>query len=711
MRKKKDEIKRLMENYYSVTGTGVICFDAQLNLLAFCPEKLPGQQMIHLFMGEITSFLAEIFAQKKPQRLFYTYFLHSDIACNFVFVMRGSGCIGAFLTEPLLLKRMDEAEIKQLISRFEVPPDRYKETIQTFMKKQVTPYEKVTSLGSVLFRLVNTLTMDEKPAQVFRSPQKPYTASRLARVAPEWSAEKGVERHMPYSVYQQIRQSIQKGDVDALSNLFNGLGADIAPMHQLHDSNYLRSIKNSFIKACSMACYAAVEANAPYVQMVDNADEFILQAERLNNVADIYDLMRTAFITFTRSVSLNGKTMHSKPVRQVLEYLHSHYSDKITLETLAGITNLSTFYLSNLIKNETGLSLTDHINQIRVEKSQKLMLDSNSSILDIAQRVGFRYQNHFAAVFKKLTGVTPTEYRKSMGSDQPESAPPADSASASETLSFAIQQVKSKLSVFSGSYDVARIVHPISRTAWLITSGCELNPEQTCYSFWDKNESCENCISTRAYLQNDTFFKVEQKGPKVFLVLAFPQPVGKSIFVAEVLKDISNRTVLDLDVNNVNTPCEPSQDLNDPLTGMFNRRYIDAQLPLDMRRSTLDKKQLTVILAALGIQGGAGEIHDMLLRAFADAIGSHLLSDEGWIGRYAGNIFLVVLYNHTEPQAHKIAQEISSDFHRRELPLDDINIQTNFGIQSLTDDITRAETLLYLAFAHIHGEHVEGMQH
>ncbi len=708
MKEKKDEIKRLMKNYHSATGIGVFCFDAQLNLLASYPEKLPDQQIARVFMGEITSFLAEIFAQKTPQHLFYTYFLHNNIVCNFAFLTRGSSYIGAFLTEPLLLKRMDEAETKQLLSRFEVLPNRYKETVRIFMKGPVTPYERIVPLGSMLYWLMNALTSDEKSVQVFRSPRKPYQTSHLARIAPEWSRENGVERHMPYSVYQQIRQSIQKGDVDALSGLFSRLGADIAPMHQLHGTDYLRSIKNSFIKACTMACYAAVDANAPYVQMVDCADEFILQAERLDNVEDIYDLMRTAMITFTRSVSLSGKTMHSKPVRQVLEYLHSHYNDKITLETLAKITNLSTFYLSNLIKNETGLSLIDNINRIRIEKSQKLMLDSNSSILDIAQRVGFRYQNHFAAVFKKLTGVTPTEYRKSMGGEQPEPVRPSDGAAASETLSFAIQQVKSKLSVFSGSYDVARIVHPISRTAWLITSGCEFSSEQTCYSFWDKNESCENCISTRAYLQNDTFFKVEQKGQKVFLVLAFPQPVGKVMFVAEVLKNISDRAVLDLDVNNANTLYDSSNDSNDPLTGVFNRRYIDAQLPLDMRRSALEQKQLTIILAALGIQGGTGEIHDTLLREFADAIGHHLLPADGWTARYAGNIFLIVLYNHTEQQALKIAREIHADFHCRKLPLDDVSIQTNFGVQPLTDDITRAETLLYLAFTHIHGDRAEG---
>jgi len=55
--------------------------------------------------------------------------------------------------------------------------------------------------------------------------------------------------------------------------------------------------------------------------------------------------------------------------------------------------------------------LTDHVNQARVEASKPELLETNRSVNEIAQAVGFSYQNHFAKVFMKATGQTPVEFR------------------------------------------------------------------------------------------------------------------------------------------------------------------------------------------------------------------------------------------------------------------------------------------------------------
>ena len=65
-----------------------------------------------------------------------------------------------------------------------------------------------------------------------------------------------------------------------------------------------------------------------------------------------------------------------------------------------------------LFKKETGLTFTNYVNEIRVEKSKRQLLKDNRSILDIALSVGFTNQNYFAITFKKHTEMTPMEFRK-----------------------------------------------------------------------------------------------------------------------------------------------------------------------------------------------------------------------------------------------------------------------------------------------------------
>jgi AraC-like DNA-binding protein len=103
-----------------------------------------------------------------------------------------------------------------------------------------------------------------------------------------------------------------------------------------------------------------------------------------------------------------------KPVRQILQYIQSHFTTKISLNDLSGLTGLSRSYLSRLIKKETGSSLVDLVDGVRIEESKYLLRNTDYPILQIAEMVGFDYQSHFNNRFKKYTGSTPSSFRRSV---------------------------------------------------------------------------------------------------------------------------------------------------------------------------------------------------------------------------------------------------------------------------------------------------------
>jgi AraC-like DNA-binding protein len=73
--------------------------------------------------------------------------------------------------------------------------------------------------------------------------------------------------------------------------------------------------------------------------------------------------------------------------------------------------NMSGSYLSDLLKIETGNSAKDHIHSYLIEKAKTTLLNSNSSISEIAFGLGFEYPQHFSKLFKGKVGLSPTEYR------------------------------------------------------------------------------------------------------------------------------------------------------------------------------------------------------------------------------------------------------------------------------------------------------------
>ncbi|HHV39597.1 MAG TPA: helix-turn-helix transcriptional regulator [Tepidimicrobium sp.] len=98
-------------------------------------------------------------------------------------------------------------------------------------------------------------------------------------------------------------------------------------------------------------------------------------------------------------------------IRKAVDYIENNYSEPLSLDDMAKYLNLNKSYLSHLFKKETAKTYSQIVNEIRIEKSKDLIINTNLSILEVALSVGYNNQNYFNMVFKKITGITPLNYR------------------------------------------------------------------------------------------------------------------------------------------------------------------------------------------------------------------------------------------------------------------------------------------------------------
>lgn len=101
-------------------------------------------------------------------------------------------------------------------------------------------------------------------------------------------------------------------------------------------------------------------------------------------------------------------------VSQVKQYIAEHIGEDLSRDLLAGIVYLNPNYLSRLFRNETGKSLVDYITGEKIAVVRKLLLETNLSVTEIAQRLGYTNMPYFSKVFKKETSLSPVEYRHSL---------------------------------------------------------------------------------------------------------------------------------------------------------------------------------------------------------------------------------------------------------------------------------------------------------
>nr|WP_310226790.1 AraC family transcriptional regulator [Paenibacillus qinlingensis] len=101
-------------------------------------------------------------------------------------------------------------------------------------------------------------------------------------------------------------------------------------------------------------------------------------------------------------------------VKQSMDYMHQNYDREIQVKDIAGAVNLHPGYLQRIFKAVTDQTLMTYLTEIRMEKAQMLLLETDIPIADISDYIGVGSRQYFHLLFKAHTKMTPTEYRRSM---------------------------------------------------------------------------------------------------------------------------------------------------------------------------------------------------------------------------------------------------------------------------------------------------------
>ncbi len=116
------------------------------------------------------------------------------------------------------------------------------------------------------------------------------------------------------------------------------------------------------------------------------------------------------FVCYGQDNDKNG--VYSPAIKKALAYIHEHYCEDISLKLVSQQVFLNTWYFSELFKKEVGKSFTDYMLNLRIGKAKSLIEDKKLPLYQIAYMVGINGPGYFSQVFRRLTGMSPKEYRK-----------------------------------------------------------------------------------------------------------------------------------------------------------------------------------------------------------------------------------------------------------------------------------------------------------
>lgn len=253
-----------------------------------------------------------------------------------------------------------------------------------------------------------------------------------------------------------------------------------------------------------------------------------------------------------------------------------------------------------------------------------------------------------------------------------------------------------KFQLFEKMYESMRIIDPVSKKVLEIKGNELLVEDFVCYEFWERQKLCENCISMRAYNEDDTIFKIEPKHDELYMITAVPVYIQGRKLVVELIKNVTNSLTLGSgelgDKANVLSSFEYINQavVKDELTNLYNRRYINEKLPVDLLDSSVKNEPLSIIFTDLDSFKAVNDtyghsIGDQVLQEFAEILKNHIRNEKDWVARYGGDEFLICLPNADNEAAKAIAERIRNYILKKVFTsgIKEIHLTCSFGVHTV----------------------------
>lgn len=309
-----------------------------------------------------------------------------------------------YLIGPVLFEHISGTEISSLLQRKKLSANLYNDFVEFYNRIPLLPSRDFWI--SLLNPLLDSIYEGNAKHQYYEFNEEFLDSMEVKESA--FSLETIEAR---YEAERQLLQAVQRGDFDKAIKCHQHFQKF---KFALRATDSLRSRKNLALSLNTLL-RKTIEGAHVHPYYIDRiSSDFSIKIEKAINESQL-EALALQMIRKYCTIVKNYSTQHlSALVEKCVHQIHFHYADPLSLEILAEANAVSTSYLSSLFHKETGKTITTFINETRVNHSILLLNTTNLPIGEIASQCGFTDANYYTRTFKKIKGITPMAYRKTV---------------------------------------------------------------------------------------------------------------------------------------------------------------------------------------------------------------------------------------------------------------------------------------------------------
>lgn len=309
-----------------------------------------------------------------------------------------------YVIGPIFSNSISETLFKKRMDMYHMPIDSQHKMMQLLHSIPVASMMYLMQFGCMLYYTL------------YGKRISPNDIRPLNNEPPISGDSRSIKRHGTYAYEQLMLADVENGNIDyrkSRSNMETNLltGQEVGT---LCPGNPLRQAMDEIIVHTALVTRAAIRGGLPPDESYSLSDYYIQHIESSDSMEEVYAISATMYDDFIQRVY---ETKHlpklSADMYHVLTRINENLFTPLRLEDIAAEIGYTKYYLSAKFKKEMGISINDYITQERVGKAKLALASSDIEIGELSEKLGFSTPSYFTASFRKLTGMTPTEFRNS----------------------------------------------------------------------------------------------------------------------------------------------------------------------------------------------------------------------------------------------------------------------------------------------------------